>query len=105
MTCREKLKIEHPGSINPFSFGGCRGCPYNYGYLPLSKRLCGGNYRGFNHETCTKCWDQEVEEVEEPEIAAAAKYAKRLRMKYEALIEAGFNEDQAMQLIPLWFDD
>ena len=102
MTCREKLKIEHPGSINPFSFGGCRGCPYNYGYLPLSKRLCGGNYRGFNHETCTKCWDQEVEE---PVIAAAAKYAKRLRMKYEALIEAGFNEDQAMQLIPLWFDD
>ena len=105
MPCREKLKIEHPGSINPFSFGGCRGCPYNYGYLPLSKRLCGGNYRGFNHETCTKCWDQEVEEVEEPVIAAAAKYAKRLRMKYEALIEAGFNEDQAMQLIPLWFDD
>lgn len=113
MTCREKLKIEHPGSINPSHFGGCRGCPHNYGYLPLSKRLCGGNSSDYDHETCTKCWDQEVED---PAIATAAKtveteaydyhaYAKHLRMKYEALIEAGFNEDQAMQLAPMWFDD
>ena len=103
MTCREKLKIEHPRSINPFSFGGCYGCPHNYGYLPLSKRLCGGNYSDFNHETCTKCWDQEVEESAKE--AKYVIYAKHLRMKYEALIEAGFNEDQAMQLIPMWFDD
>ena len=99
MTCREKLKIEHPESITPFSFGGCRGCPHNYGYLPLSKRLCGGNFSDFNHETCTKCWDQETETYD------YHAYAKHLRMKYEALIEAGFNEDQAMQLIPMWVDE
>lgn len=113
MTCREKLKIEHPGSIKPFSFGGCLGCPHNYGYLPLSKRLCGGDYSKLDNERCAKCWDQEVEE---PIIATASKaikiktcdyhiYAKHLHMKYEALIEAGFNEDQAMQLIPMWMDE
>lgn len=112
MTCREKLKIEHPGSITHFSFGGCRGCPHNYGYLPRSKRLCVGDYSEYDNERCTKCWDQEVED---PIIATAAKtvetetydyhaYAKHLRMKYEALIEAGFNEDQATQLIPMWMD-
>lgn len=113
MTCREKLKIEYPEFINPASFGGCRGCPITYGYLPKSKRLCGGDYSELGNERCTKCWDQEVEE---PIIATAARaikfkdcdyhaYAKHLHMKYKALIEAGFNEDQAMQLIPMWFDD
>ena len=102
MTCREKLKIEHPEFINPFHFGGCFDCPITYGYLPKSKRLCGGDYSDFNHETCTKCWDQEVEETETYDYHA---YAKHLRMKYEALIEAGFNEDQAMQLIPMWMDE
>ena len=102
MTCREKLKIEHPGSINPASFGGCRGCPHNYGYLPLSKRLCGGDYSKLDNERCAKCWDQEVEETETYDYHI---YAKHLRMKYEALIEAGFNEDQAMQLIQMWMDE
>lgn len=113
MTCREKLKIEHPEFISPSYFGECRSCPFNYGYLPRSKCLCDDNYRNFNRETCTKCWDQEIEE---PIIATAAKtvetetydyhaYAKHLRMKYEALIETGFSEDQAMQLIPMWSDD
>lgn len=113
MTCREKLKIEHPEFINPFSFGGCRGCPITYGYLPKSKRLCGGGHDMMSGKICEKCWDQEVEE---PVIATAAKtaeiknydyhaYAKHLRMKYETLIEAGFNEDQAMQLLPIWMDE
>lgn len=113
MTCREKLKIEHPEFINPVSYGGCRGCPITYGYLPNSKRLCGGDYNKLNNKRCKKCWDQEVEE---PVIATAAKtvetetydyhvYAKHLRTKYEALIEAGFNEDQAMRLIPIWMDE
>lgn len=113
MTCREKLKIEHPEFVNSRHYGGCRGCPITYGYLPKSKRLCGGDYSELNNERCTKCWDQEVED---PVIATAAKaveiktydyhaYAKHLRMKYEALIEAGFNEDQAMQLVPMWTDE
>ena len=102
MTCREKLKIEHPEFVSPSYFGECLDCPITYGYLPKSKRLCVGDYSEDDNERCTKCWDQEVED---PIIAAAAKYAKRLRMKYEALIEAGFSEDQAIQLIPLWFDD
>lgn len=113
MTCREKLKIEHPEFINSRYYGGCRGCPITYGYLPKSKCLCCGDHGMIRGKTCTKCWDQEAEE---PVIATAAKainfkpcdyhaYAKHLRMKYEALIEAGFNEDQAMRLIPMWLDD
>lgn len=103
MTCREKLKSEHPEFISPSYFGECYNCPFNYGYLPRSKCLCGGNYSEFNRETCTKCWDQEIEEPAKE--AKYAIYAKHLRMKYEALIETGFSEDQAMQLIPMWFDD
>lgn len=75
--------------------------------------MCGDDYSGCNRVTCTKCWDQEVDEptttsatVEvEVETYDYRAYAKHLRMKHEALIEAGFNEDQAMQLIPMWFDD
>ena len=113
MTCREKLKIEHPEFINPVSFGGCCGCPITYGYLPKSKRLCDSDYSELDNERCEKCWDQEAEE---PVIATAAKaveiktydyqaYAKHLRMKYGALIAAGFNPDQAIQLIPVWTDN
>lgn len=111
MTCREKLKIEHPEFVNSRHCGGCRGCPNTYGYLPRSKTLCGGHsYCVWGRETCTKCWDQEVEEPTTNTTAATETYnyrayAKHLRMKYEALIEAGFNEDQAMQLVPMWFDD
>lgn len=110
MTCREKLKIEHPKFINPFCFGGCGGCPTTYGYLSESKRLCGGDHGMMSGKTCTKCWDQEVEDPTTNTTAATetldySPYAKHLRMKYEALVAAGFNPDQAIQLIPVWTDN
>ena len=115
MTCREKLKIEHPELVDDAYQGGCCDCPYsdNYKYLSREKCLCYKAGINPSAELCTKCWDQEIEE---PVIATAAKtvetetydyhaYAKHLRMKYEALIEAGFSEDQAILLIPMWLDD
>lgn len=32
-------------------------------------------------------------------------YAARMKAKYDSLIKAGFTEDQAMSLIPMWTDD
>lgn len=54
MTCREKLKLEHPERIDPDLFGGCDGCPDDYGYLPVPK-LCDPDSK-----YCTICWDREI---------------------------------------------
>lgn len=43
--------------------GGCFGCPDSFGYSETE--LCEGRnaFDPFEvHETCTKCWDREVEE-------------------------------------------
>ena len=58
MTCREKLKINHPSAISENAPGGCVGCPYDYGYA-------GKPYYCTPPVTCEKCWDREVEEVKE----------------------------------------
>lgn len=57
MTCREKLKMEHPEELDIKCFGGCNDCPASYGYAKNPEWCKAGD------ETCTKCWDREVEEV------------------------------------------
>lgn len=55
MTCREKLTIEHPEHINPKVYGGCNGCPSDYGYLPDPPvEDCGGS------EGCNACWNRGI---------------------------------------------
>lgn len=56
MTCREKLKLEHPGFVSPKYKGGCLSCPSTYGYLNVPL-YCDGY--ASNH-ICTKCWDREI---------------------------------------------
>ena len=56
MTCREKLKLEHPECVNPDFVGGCRDCPSTYGYLGDSDKCDGGR----RDEVCRKCWDREI---------------------------------------------
>ena len=51
MTCREKLKLEHPDMIDEEMLGGCQGCPHDYGYAPAPDGKCGD---------CAGCWDREV---------------------------------------------
>ena len=58
MTCREKLKMEHPEGLDNEWRGGCNGCPHTYGYAK-DPEWC-----AMNRETCTRCWDRETEEVE-----------------------------------------
>lgn len=54
MTCREKLKEEHPDKINYACHAGCNGCPHKYGYAKKPDDC--------NLLSCKDCWDREVEE-------------------------------------------
>jgi hypothetical protein len=57
MTCREKLKLEHPCELDPEQVGGCNGCPSDYGYLPDPGDCKEAVWN------CTKCWDREIPEI------------------------------------------
>lgn len=65
MTCREKLKKECPESVSKDYFGGCHGCPQDYGYK-VTGGCAAGRHPDLN-KACTQCWDQEALEVE-PEV-------------------------------------
>lgn len=54
MTCREKLLIEHPDMVKSIYWGGCNGCPDDYGYLP-TRSDCNSS-----DGTCRACWDREI---------------------------------------------
>ena len=60
MTCREKLKIEHPELINSYYSGGCANCPSSYGYLDKPP-YCHGEIEIDPH-ICDACWDREIPE-------------------------------------------
>ena len=60
MTCREKLKIKHPYSVNAIYLGGCEGCPSVYGYLGFPGYCCDTSIP--KNERCTMCWDREIPE-------------------------------------------
>lgn len=59
LTCREKLKLEHPNAVDTALVGGCAGCPNDWGYAPKPDE-CGSEDGRFI--SCTQCWDREVEE-------------------------------------------
>ena len=61
MTCREKLKMEHPDGVSDIYDGGCKGCPNNYGYLPPMRPECEFD---FSIRECGKCWDREIPDNE-----------------------------------------
>lgn len=52
MTCREKLKLEHPEAVSDLLWGGCMGCPSSYDYLDnpeiCSKELLDVEYPPLN---------------------------------------------------------
>lgn len=60
MTCREKLKIEHPYAINAKYCGGCFDCPVSYGYLGFPGYCCDTSIP--LKKRCTMCWDREIPE-------------------------------------------
>lgn len=63
MTCREKLKSEHPEFVAERYKGGCKGCPMYYGYLERPD-YCPDKSPGISsHTVCTECWDREIDEA------------------------------------------
>lgn len=60
MIAREKLVMEHPECVNEECYGGCTGCPDQYGYLPRPS-LC-NLFRCPSEENCSRCWDREIPE-------------------------------------------
>lgn len=63
MTCREKLKMEHPDKLDNGCRGNCLGCPDEYGYLDIPI------YCRCDDATCTRCWDREIPDVAVQNIA------------------------------------
>lgn len=125
MTCREKLRQEHPMEIDPKYEGGCFGCPSTYGYMNDDEFLCMSN-------ACVKCWDREIPSTKPTEkepktkkmttkktktelleeianlkkqLESAERYAKceeaanELKIMHNSLINAGFTEKQAFSII------
>ena len=52
--------MEHPECVNEECYGGCTGCPDQYGYLPRPS-LC-NLFRCPSEENCSRCWDREIPE-------------------------------------------
>lgn len=59
MTCREKLKKEHPERVRDGACGGCVGCPDDYGYLDRKDTECPRKRMG-DGDRCTTCWSKEI---------------------------------------------
>lgn len=70
MTCREKLALEHPEKVKNVFKGGCKGCPYEYGYV--IEHGCMHDADG--KADCTRCWDREVysEETEKDNTSSTS---------------------------------
>lgn len=62
MTCREKLKLEHPEKVSEDCMGGCIDCPHTYGYIPKGQCLCHCTEDAPGSIVCGRCWDQEIPE-------------------------------------------
>lgn len=76
MTCREKLKMEHPEDVDEKWGGGCYSCPDvdTRRYIATDQTACHGDRVTISdQETCRKCWDTEIPNTEpttqEPETA------------------------------------
>ena len=91
MTCREKLKMEHPEYINEKWEGGCFRCPSSYKYLP-NPDYCANPDR-CHEDNCKRCWDREI-----PEKTCIDEYVEEKSEKIDKnMIYAhmGFSEEQA----------
>ena len=89
MTCREKLKIEHPKYIDEEYSGGCKGCPHNYGYLPAPDRCSKTN--------CTKCWDRVIPETE-PDIDIQKLYNEQWERMAKIIEETVQKRDRSVTI-------
>lgn len=88
MTFREKLQQEHPDKINPKHSGGCKGCPYHYGYETESNCDI--------HLDCTKCWNREI-----PLCTSNYKSNGFVLVLHEKTVDSGLTRNEAIDLIDM----
>lgn len=96
MTCREKLKLEHPECLSSIEFGGCYNCPRDYGYMDRP------DWCRINDATCTRCWDREIPGTEPKKInimSNAKVAARELAELRDALTFEGFTREEVMHII------
>lgn len=87
MTCREKLKMEHPEGVDSGCVGGCNGCPHTYGYAKKPEECGNLSLR------CWKCWDREVEEVE---TDVETKVENEVKTEVETDVDSGIKSSGDM---------
>lgn len=95
MTCREKLKIEHPTEVGSRFVGGCCGCPHHFGYLDRPKYCDPDAPKAINK--CTKCWDREIpgtEETKEKNMELNEKFAK---MTFAELVDTASSYEKEIE--------
>ena len=81
MTCREKLKKEHPECIGDYFLARCEGCPSVYGYLS-DPQNCYNYTRNEMH--CTDCWNREIPGTEDDECKMTLNEYQQLALRTEA---------------------
>ena len=62
MTAREKVTQEHPDKLTRDHFGGVKGCPHDYGYLPQNKLCAEHEFDYPSISNCEDCWNREIPE-------------------------------------------
>lgn len=96
MTCREKLKMEHPECINEKAGGGCLSCPHTYGYLPRPE-MC--NTAIVSNDYCVRCWDREIPDEEPSYKSSCKRAAEKMHTMYEELVAVGFDHHTAIKYL------
>ena len=69
MTCREKLRMGHPGLVDDeLGAKGIPGCPHSLGLMP-EPEYCPFGKPGISYEAkrkaCEECWNREIPETEQ----------------------------------------
>lgn len=62
MTAREKVAKEYPERLSRDHFGGVKGCPHDYGYLPENKLCAEHEFDYPSISNCEDCWNREIPE-------------------------------------------
>lgn len=63
MTCKEKLRLEHPEYVSDEYIGGCDYCPCDFGYLDLPLWCPISNDELISDDLCRVCWNREIPEL------------------------------------------
>ena len=90
MTCREKLKLEHPENVRKEYKGECYGCPAQYGYSDMPDYCVLGG----DEDTWRRCWDREI-----PEAELSLSFVDKLVRLRSELVLGGFSAAEAHAII------